>query len=627
MSPLSRTFPLAFAVVALAAGPAFAARAQNPKRPPPPAKTDPVSGEKVEPPTKLPAGATSKPEPAKPEAAKPEVAKPAVAKPADNRPDAAKSDAAKSDAAKPDAAKPDAAKPDAAKPDAAKPDAAKPADSKAEAPGDAKSGDAKGQAAAPSGDAKPGDTNTQAAAPAPKPPPKANPKSFDEALGDYNNRNPRVAAGKLFAYLEGTSPTDENYAWAQYFLARSLKDLGLRHGAAYFLSRVARERSNPAVLPRALDELRALVEVPHDEKMIDDQVFGALDLGFLPEETGAFANYQQGMLALKIGNERWAKNHFSKLGDSTSQASRAKFAVVVTRLREAKEITSSLIDDFLALSKDPQLDVPTRNEAMLAVARLRYEKKDFTGALEAYGKVQLPSLDPGRASLYLEEAWTRYQMGQHHAAMGLLTTLDAPSFRNEFLPDKYLLRALIYRDLCHYLPAKRAAKELTRRFADSLDAIHERSELTGDPRLRRAAMSHGGTKRSARFLESLQLESERISRYSGGFGERLVAYLTKLYDLAQAESQRLFQERLEEGVRLEAAKLLRAAEQVRLMEYEVGLKLYERVKKGSKLATPEKDLQLESNEVAFPFDGEYWNDELRDYRFSLQNRCIEETIP
>ena len=62
--------------------------------------------------------------------------------------------------------------------------------------------------------------------------------------------------------------------------------------------------------------------------------------------------------------------------------------------------------------------------------------------------------------------------------MGILTTLDAPSFRDEFLPDKYLLRAIIYRDLCHYLPSKRAAKELTRRFADSLESIAERDDLT-----------------------------------------------------------------------------------------------------------------------------------------------------
>jgi hypothetical protein len=28
--------------------------------------------------------------------------------------------------------------------------------------------------------------------------------------------------------------------------------------------------------------------------------------------------------------------------------------------------------------------------------------------------------------------------------------------------------------------------------------------------------------------------------------------------------------------------------------------------------------------VAFTFEGEYWNDELRDYRYSINSRCIEE---
>ena len=50
-------------------------------------------------------------------------------------------------------------------------------------------------------------------------------------------------------------------------------------------------------------------------------------------------------------------------------------------------------------------------------------------------------------------------------------------------------------------------------------------------------------------------------------------------------------------MREEADKLLRAAEQVRLMEYEVGLKLYERVKRGAKLAQTEKEMPLTSAQV------------------------------
>jgi hypothetical protein len=462
-------------------------------------------------------------------------------------------------------------------------------------------------------------------APAPPPPEKVDAKTFDLALQDYFGHNPRAAAPKLFAFLESVSSTDENYAWAQFFLAKSLIDLGMKHAGAVYLATIARQRTNPAVLPRALEELRKFEDIPHDEVMIDEQVFGTLDLGFVPDEIAAFAHYQQGLFDLRLNNERWATMHFSKLPESSPEASRAKFATLVMRLKQQKEITPEMIEDFLALSKDEKLTQESRNESILAVARLRYEKKDYNGALQAYAAVQLPPLDPGRASLYLEEAWTRYQLGQIHAAMGLLTTLDAPSFRDEFLPDKYLLRAFIFRDLCHYLPAKRAAKEMTRKYADSIEAIRERQDLTQDLHLRRAASSHGATKRASRFLDTLDLEGELIGRYSGSFGERLVAHLTKLYDIAHAEATRIHDQRLREAVREEADRLLKGAEQVRLMEYEVGLKLYERIKKGSKLVQLEENVPLTATQVGFNFDGEYWNDELRDYRFRLNSRCIEET--
>ncbi|HZI10281.1 MAG TPA: hypothetical protein VE153_07775, partial [Myxococcus sp.] len=261
----------------------------------------------------------------------------------------------------------------------------------------------------------------------------------------------------------------------------------------------------------------------------------------------------------------------------------------------------------------------------LAVARLRYERKDYPGALEAYNRVKLPELDPGRASLYLEEAWTRYKLGELRSSLCILTTLDAPVFRDEFLPDKYLLRALIFRDLCHYLPAKRAAKELTRRYADSLESVRSREDLTQDVRLRRAANAHGATKRAARFKETLELEGERLGRYAGSFGDRLFTHLTRLYDLSRAEAVRVYEARLAEAVRQEADTLLRAAEQVRLMEYEVGLKLYERVKKGAKVVAPQDEQLMSPAQVAFRFDGEYWNDELKSYRVRIESRCIEET--
>src|SRR5262249_18123295 len=189
---------------------------------------------------------------------------------------------------------------------------------------------------------KPGQSEPEA-----KPVQKVDPKIFDQALEDYFDGNPKKAAGKLFAYAEATAQTEENFAWAQYFLARSLIDLGLRHAGGVYLAKIARERSNPAVLPRALGDLRFLTDGPHGEVMIDEQVFGSLDLGFLPEETAGFAHFHQGLWDLRVGSERWALTHFSKLPEGSAEASRAKFAVQVTRLKDAKDVPSEMIDDFL----------------------------------------------------------------------------------------------------------------------------------------------------------------------------------------------------------------------------------------------------------------------------------------
>src|SRR5450755_118698 len=153
---------------------------------------------------------------------------------------------------------------------------------------------------------------------------KASQALFDEALQDYFGDHKEAAARKLYAFIEGTPPTDENHPWAQYFLARCYIDLGLRHAGAVYLARVARERSNPQVLPRTLEALRTLILVPHDEVLIDEQVFGSLDLGFLPDSVSDYANYEQGLVDLRVGNERWANTHFTKLDEGSVEASRAK---------------------------------------------------------------------------------------------------------------------------------------------------------------------------------------------------------------------------------------------------------------------------------------------------------------
>ena len=59
------------------------------------------------------------------------------------------------------------------------------------------------------------------------------------------------------------------------------------------------------------------------------------------------------------------ENRSNNSSNSTRSSSRAKFALLVTRLRNAKQVDDQMIDDFLDLSKDQKLPMEARNEARL----------------------------------------------------------------------------------------------------------------------------------------------------------------------------------------------------------------------------------------------------------------------
>src|SRR4051812_24681801 len=64
-------------------------------------------------------------------------------------------------------------------------------------------------------DSKPSEPAPSSAPASAEPAQKVDPKLFGDALETYFGGNAKGAAGKLFTFLEGSPPTDENYAWAQ----------------------------------------------------------------------------------------------------------------------------------------------------------------------------------------------------------------------------------------------------------------------------------------------------------------------------------------------------------------------------------------------------------------------------
>ncbi|MHB1845520.1 MAG: hypothetical protein ACYCWW_11885 [Deltaproteobacteria bacterium] len=457
--------------------------------------------------------------------------------------------------------------------------------------------------------------------PVPPPPPNL----FERALSEHEAGASDDAARDFYWFLRSNPETATNYGWAEHFLGVDLASLGFSQAAVDYLVQVSKERPTPEILGPSLNALEKLVrDGPVDRDLVFGELLYGTDFGVVPASARDFVEFHRGLLDYESGRPRWGARHFARLDPKGRYASRAQLAQAIEQLGRGVA-SDEVVDRFLALARDPKAPKDVRNDAKLDLARLHYERKEYEKAIAAYDSVDLPELDPGRGEIYLERAWALHRLAHDDEAFGYLTALEAPSFKGLFLPDKYLVRSLIYDARCHFLAAKRAAREFQRRYRPALTVIRERSSLEDDPKLLAAASQQRAVKDAQALLDRVRSEKDRIDRYASRFSKPgLTAHLRELYQLAEDEALRRRRLALDAALQGAADAILRADENLRLQDYQVGLEMYRRVKAGQgappKLVSP----TIVASEVVEPFHGEFWNDELRSYRLFLSDRCPQE---
>jgi tetratricopeptide (TPR) repeat protein len=465
---------------------------------------------------------------------------------------------------------------------------------------------------------------------------------FEDGVRAFEEGNHARAAEHMWHYLKGSEQTGDHFEWAELYLARSLLAQGFTHAGVEYLYNVARERKRPELLPVALSILEEVREnSPYDEELVDRDLLAGSDFGALPAANKSFIEYQQGRLDLVEGHRVWASRHFERIqrtGDTSARvqryALRARLALALEELKETHDQDSKAkrerragaikqLEDIAAV-KDGEASIV--NDAHRVLAQLYFEDGRFDEAAVAYDRIAVPFLSEEEADLFLEKAWTRYYKGDSNGALGILLTLDAPSYRKYFRPERSVLKALAYKQMCHYAAAKAAAREFLRRYGASLQELRRSRDPLTDPSVRAAAIQRRKPKRMFAFLDSLQRERERVERFSDEYG--LAAHLGRVYELKIAEVNRDLDRVVEDEAIAVAAELLDYEEQARLVDYEVSLEVFRRVKRGAgkAVADVQAPIPLGSREVYYRFNGEYWNDELHDYRFRIDNRCFGEEL-
>lgn len=456
--------------------------------------------------------------------------------------------------------------------------------------------------------------------------PAAPPETFELGLGDFYADDFAGAAAAMYHYISTNENTVENYEWGEYFLGVALARMSFKHAGAEYLFNVAKNRTRPEILPDALAELELLIASPHDEDLLDDQLLTDSEFGYLPPAQNDFVSYIEGIADLRANRMEWAERNFRRIRDDSIYEPRALYAIAVQRLDRNSD--TEAVTNFRKVLAHPKADRELRNTARLALARVLYEAERYKAAGKIYEQIEVPKLSTAEASLYLEKAWTSYWLRDFRKTMGILYALEAPSYRDYFAPEVHLLRALVYTNLCHYIPAKREIRRFRLRFGRTIDNVRARIDLRDDEVLRAAALQRGRVKRLADFRRMIADERDRIDTIGGAWVEHgLDEQLREIYNLKIQQTDLRLDAMLSSETRKIAEDLIDFEEQMYLLDYEIGLAIYRRLRKEEARRPTEADnltIPAGGDKAYYQFVDEFWNDELPKYDFFVENRCFDE---
>jgi hypothetical protein len=333
---------------------------------------------------------------------------------------------------------------------------------------------------------------------------------------------------------------------------------------------------------------------------------------------------------------------------------RAKYleGAIYARLNKAKESLNAFkeILRYVAASVAPSADARKfKDRSILAIARIFYSTRDFDKALKYYDEIEKYSTS-WLQSLF-EKSWAFYRLGNYERSMGNLHTLNSPYFEEQYYPESRVVQAVILFSNCRYEDAIVVVDEFVREYDDLRKELNAQLQQNEDPadfyywlaglsqkgkgfsfklkRIFNLALMDKKLHKLFSFIlaldgEEVLLESMRNSAVQKDLAERLLGELVTYRELAIGEVGEQARARLDQK-RKELQRLVSAAMKVKFEALNALKETIEGKREASRETGESAGWTIDRDDqhLAWPFDGEYWKDELDSYLFRVENRCPE----
>ena len=489
---------------------------------------------------------------------------------------------------------------------------------------------------------------------------------------EYLSNQDYVNALKAFDdFLQSDEKTPEGTAKAQFGLAEALFGLGLYANAMVNYEEILQTppEENP-VFEQAFYRFRECSQMVSYEGLpgaLTDHYIG----GFSAEFQNSY-NYFLGKLFFSAADPERATIYLEQVKAISADYARAQYVMGLIAVNEADGDFGGLIkanqffqQAITLVSDDANNELYAEELARiihmsyLGLARIAYTigtdiPDSYDAAIYYYRKVPADSTNYIEA-LY-ESAWAYFLKGNIRRGMGIFHTLDGPDWENYYLPDTHLLEAQVFLNLCRTKFAQEAIDRLVKKYLDlkpTLKLYIETYEETIFEAFVKKKLKRGldlprrlnlAVIADTRFNESYMnvsrytKEIQQIDQNRDTFGNELTErLLERAKDLVE-QGRELLGQMILQILREKEEELDSLDDKVERMRFEIenqnAMALEAQIEKSydgeisqdAKAATDQATASLLVGDkyLTWPFEGEFWADEINSYRSYLTNQCREE---
>jgi len=310
------------------------------------------------------------------------------------------------------------------------------------------------------------------------------------------------------------------------------------------------------------------------------------------------------------------------------------------RIRDLAFLSMARTYYSASIQLDRETNAPTVNAQKLSAAVKNWNQ------IESSSEYWLQAL--------FEESWAYFMAGQYPKALGNIHTLQSPYFPGAFYPEGEILKAVIYFSNCnyeaattvvarfnkHYVPIQEELQKVLARFKGEQQAepffkfLLSVRDGTADlpPNISGIVKESMSDRQLLRGIEYVRVLDEEMARFqqtapafkSSALGNQVSEVLKIARDLAVQDAGDLARSRYQRNLE-ELAEHLRNGEKIL-----IDITAAQRNELDQAIAANQVNLQEskifgivkpDEEHMLWPFDGEYWRDELGFYRQVVESAC------